>query len=38
MEGIGQFVEITQSKDEKLFKIGLLALEGKKWIIVLASE
>lgn len=38
LEGNGQFVEVQGTKDEKVIKLGLVGIEGKKWILVCALE
>ena len=38
LAGNGQFVEVQGNKDDKVVKIGLVGLEGKKWVIVCAAE
>lgn len=37
LSGNGQFVEVQGNKDEKSVKIGLVGLDGNKWIIVVCT-
>lgn len=38
LEGNGQFVEVTAVKEDRTLRMGLVGLEGKKWIVVAAIE